>query len=63
MIPAHMIVRHWHRSNFTAVCRALQGFDALEKILEGKDYLVNDDFSAADIAVGFSCNFLKLCKV
>lgn len=45
------------------MCRALQGFDALEKILEGKDYLVNDDFSAADIAVGFSCNFLKLCKV
>ncbi len=43
--------------------RSLEAFDTLEKILEGKEYLVNNEFSAADIAVGFGCNFLKLVGV
>jgi glutathione S-transferase len=43
--------------------KALEAFDALEKILEGKEYLVNNEFSAADVATGYACQFLSLCKL
>lgn len=40
---------------------ALQQFDVLEKTLaDGREFLVNNEFSVADIAVGYATNFLKM---
>ena len=33
-----------------------RALDTLEKILEGKDYLVNNEFSVADVAVASYLN-------
>lgn len=40
---------------------ALAAYDALEKTLsDGREYLINNEFSAADIAVGYGSNFLNM---
>lgn len=35
----------------------------MEKYLEGKSYLVNDTFSAADISVIYGVNYFKFLQV
>ena len=45
-------------------CSGLQQFDVLEKTLaDGREFLVNNEFSVADIAVGYATNFLKMVGV
>jgi glutathione S-transferase len=42
---------------------ALKQFDVLEKTLaDGREFLVNKEFSVADISVGYACNFLKMLQ-
>jgi glutathione S-transferase len=43
---------------------ALKQFDVLEKTLaDGREFLVNKEFSVADISVGYACNFLKMLQL
>jgi glutathione S-transferase len=45
-------------------CSALKQFDVLEKTLaDGREFLVGNEFSAADISVGYATNFLKMVQV
>jgi hypothetical protein len=52
----HVGCVHW-RSSLTA-------FDVLEETLsDGREFLVNGEFSVADISVGYATNFLKMIGV
>jgi len=42
--------------------KALEAYDVLEKELEGKTYLVNDTFSAADIALVYGVAIFKFVQ-
>lgn len=39
---------------FHVCCRVMRGFQVLEDALEGKEYLVNNTYSATDTAVSFT---------
>jgi Glutathione S-transferase, C-terminal domain len=45
-------------------CSALKNFDILEETLsDGRKYLVNNEFSVADISVGYAVQTLKMLQV
>lgn len=54
-----------HSANHTrlCICRGLQAFDVLEKELADKEYILGSEFTAADIAVGYSTAFLKMVQL
>ncbi len=56
--PALCSYRHYHVPwKITFVCwrRGLKALAVLEQELEGKRYLINNEFSAADISIGCGC--------
>ena len=47
-----------------ACCSALKNFDILEETLsDGRKFLINDEFSVADISVGYAGQTLKMLGV
>ena len=52
------------QSALRACCSALKNFDILEETLsDGRKYLVNNEFSVADISVGYAGQTLKMLGV